>query len=218
MERRYRRRDAQEADDAPPPPKEVGAPTTPQAAAPAAPPARAAAGQERVPFPLQAQERILQISRRHWFFLWPRSIMLLIYALAPPIIIGVVLDWIGAYEDVVAQVFWIAAALWILFWGIQVFLNWYRYHNDMWVITNQRIVDVYRKHPPHKRIASADLVNIQDMTVERHGLFATALGFGDVVCQTAGAQGTFVLSGIPKPDEVQLLVDRERDRERMRRE
>jgi hypothetical protein len=44
------------------------------------------------------------------------------------------------------------------------------------------------------------------------------LNFGDVVCETAsgGGEREFRLSGIPRPQDVQLLVDRERDRERRR--
>jgi len=40
------------------------------------------------------------------------------------------------------------------------------------------------------------------------------LNYGDIVCETAADGGDFVLAGIPRPQGVQLLVDRERDRER----
>ncbi|MEX0750946.1 MAG: PH domain-containing protein, partial [Dehalococcoidia bacterium] len=66
-------------------------------------------------------------------------------------------------------------------------------------------------------LSTADLVNVQDMTVERSGLLQTTLNYGDIICQTASTSaGDFVLSGIPRPQEVQLLVDKERDRERTR--
>jgi hypothetical protein len=41
-------------------------------------------------------------------------------------------------------------------------------------------------------------------------------GFGDIVCKTAGSSDAFRLRGIPQPQDVQLLIDKERDRERMR--
>ena len=40
------------------------------------------------------------------------------------------------------------------------------------------------------------------------------MNYGDIVCQTAGTAGELGLTGIPHPDEVQLLVDRERTRGR----
>jgi hypothetical protein len=101
---------------------------------------------------------------------------------------------------------------------VRIFLNWYRYRHDLWVITNQRIVDSLKNHPFHHRLSTADLVNVQDMTVQRSGILQTTLNYGDILCQTAGGAGTgeFRLSGIPDPQQVQLLVDKERDRERTR--
>jgi hypothetical protein len=57
-------------------------------------------------------------------------------------------------------------------------------------------------------------VNIQDLSVNRHGILATSFDYGDINCQTAGGQEKFNLSGIPHPREVQALIDKERDRER----
>jgi len=57
------------------------------------------------------------------------------------------------------------------------------------------------------------------MRVERHGVTATVLGYSDLLCSTAGTEGgTFTINGVPQAEELQLLIDRERDRERMRRD
>jgi hypothetical protein len=97
-----------------------------------------------------------------------------------------------------------------------MFLNWYRYNNDIWVITNQRLVDSTKTNPFSLKTSTADLVNVQDMTVERSGIFRTMFNYGDIVCQTAADIQEFRMTSIPRPQEVQLLVDKERDRERMR--
>jgi len=169
----------------------------------------------KVPFPLQRSEQVLAIVRRHWWFLWPRTLLWAGIAIVAPVVAWWLLDLIGVFDDISA-IFWIALLLWVGFWGVRILLNWYQYYNDIWVITDQRIVDSRKPHPLRHTLASADLVNIQDMTVEKRGLFASLMNFGDVVCQTAAAKHLFVLSGIPQPAEVQLLVDAERDRERMR--
>jgi hypothetical protein len=93
---------------------------------------------------------------------------------------------------------------------------WYQYRHDVWVITNQRIVDVFKKHPFNLRVSSADLINVQDISVARNGILQTTLDFGDIVCQTSGADEAFRLSGLPNPRQTQALIDQERDRERMR--
>ena len=45
---------------------------------------------------------------------------------------------------------WIVAAIWVVFWGVRLFLNWYQYQYDIWIITNQRILDS-RKATTHWR-------------------------------------------------------------------
>jgi hypothetical protein len=169
--------------------------------------------EERLPFKLQDGEQVVQVCRRHWWFLWPRTILWVLFALVP---VGVVWWALGAtdLEDNVGGFFWIVTLLWLGFWAVRLFLNWYQYRRDIWVITNQRIVDSTQPTPFRHHMSTADLVNIQDMTIEKTGIFATMMNFGDVICQTAGAGGQFRISKVPAPDEVQHLVDKERDRER----
>jgi hypothetical protein len=173
-------------------------------------------GEVSVPFPLQASERVLLLCRRHWFYLWPRTVLLVGIALIPVALVEWGVTRIGSATSGAGGFASLLALLWILYWAFRAFMNWYAYHNDIWVVTNQRLVDVTKPTPWRKRLATADLVNIQDMTVEQRGIFATVLGFGDVVCQTAGRDIEFRLAGVPKPAEVQLFVDKERDRERGR--
>jgi hypothetical protein len=139
-----------------------------------------------------------------------------LFAIVPVIVVGIALGIADVYGGTTAQLYWIASVLYVGYWGIRMFLNWYRYNNDIWVITNQRIIDSTKTNPFSLKMSTADLVNIQDMTVERSGILRTLFNFGDVVCQTAADLQEFSVRGIPRPQDVQLLVDRERDRERTR--
>jgi hypothetical protein len=167
-------------------------------------------------FPLQENEQVLQICHKHWIYLWPRGIFYALLALVPVIALGVILDKTAGLGGTAGKVFWIAAAVYILYWAIRIFLNWYRYNNDIWVVTNQRIVDSTKTTPFNMKMSTADLVSVLDMTVERNGIFRTMFNYGDIVCQTAAEIQEFRMAGIPHPQEVQLLVDKERDRERTR--
>jgi hypothetical protein len=180
----------------------------------------AAAGvdqQAGLPFPLQDGEQVLVLRRRHWLYLWPNLLLKLLIMVVPPALIAWLLSETGAYEGVVANAFWIVAAAYLIFMGVRLFLTWYQYHHDIWVITNQRLIDSYKRHPFSLRLSTADLVNVQDMTVARNGLLQTAFDYGDIICQTAAdEQRDFHLTGVSNPREVQAIVDRERDRERQR--
>jgi hypothetical protein len=170
----------------------------------------------KLAFPLQSGEQILQISRRHWWFLWPKMIMKTVALLGPIIVLWFIFDIVGAYDGVGQQIFWLVSILWAIWWAIQIYFTWYQYHNDVWAITNQRIVDVFKRNPFNLRVSSADLVNVQDISIERVGIIPTTLDFGDIVCQTSGSRDVFRLAGLPDPRQTQALIDQERDRERMR--
>lgn len=172
--------------------------------------------QEKLPFALQQDEQVLVVARRHWMFLWPRTILWTLFAIAPVAVFWWLLFSVGDVEGTGATIFWGVAAIWLVFWAGRIFLNWYQYDNDLWVVTNQRIVDSLKPTPFSLKISTADLVNIQDMTVEKRGILQSMLDYGDVACQTAGDRKIFLIGGVPKPQDLQLLIDRERDRERMR--
>src|SRR5690606_33112858 len=103
------------------------------------------------------------------------------------------------------------AAMWAMFWAFRLYFTWYRYQNDMWIITNQRVVDSSRQHWFHHRMASTDLIDVEDIAIQREGVLATMFNFGSVQLQTAGVQANFVLSGIPKPSGVLGTIDGARD-------
>lgn len=163
------------------------------------------------PVTLQDRETVILATRRHWLFLWPRTLGMLLAGLVPAaaLVAGVaVVTGLGGMAGLVAGV---VAAAWLLFWLARAYFNWYRYHNDIWVVTNQRLIDSLKRHWFHHDLASTDLVDVEDISVERRGIFATALNFGDVRCQTAGVQANFILAGVPRPTEVLSTIDASRD-------
>jgi hypothetical protein len=165
-----------------------------------------------LPVPIQPGERVLLLRRRHWMYLWPSVVLNVVIAAIPTLAFVWLLDKIGLEGSVET----IIIAIYLLFFLTRLAFIWYRYHHDYWVVTNQRVIDIKRNHPLHMLVSTADLVNIQDMTIRRNGLLKTMLDYGDVVCQTAGTDNDFTIVGVKDPRAVQAIVDRERDRERMR--
>ena len=165
-----------------------------------------------LPFDLQEGENVLNFRRRHWWFLWPRTVLWTLFAVVPVIVIG----WLATRYDLgpTGPFLAVAIVIWLVIWAVRLFLNWYAYQHDIWVVTNQRLVDSIKPNPFALRVATADLVNVQDITISKTGILPTFLNFGDVICQTAGEGQQFLISGIPDPESVQHLIDRERDRER----
>ena len=194
----------------------VQPPQTPPPAAEPAPAAQPAPSpgieQPNLPLPIQPGERVLLLKKRHWLFLWPTVLLNLALGIIPTVAFIWLIDAIGV-EGAIANVI---IAIYLVFFLIRLILVWYKYTHDYWVVTNQRVIDIKRNNPLNMAISTADLVNIQDMTIRRNGILRTALDYGDVVCQTAGIDSDFTIAGVSDPRAVQALVDRERDRERMR--
>ena len=169
----------------------------------------------RFAFPIQQGETIIQVCRRHWIHLWPRIGLQVLLAIVPLVGVAILASAVDV-NGIAETILWILAGVHAVYRVLMAFLLWYRYHHDIWVITNQRIIDSYKAHPFNIRIATTDLVNVQDMYIERHGVLQTMLNYGDIVCQTASEVQAFRLPGIPDPMTVQALVDKERDRERLK--
>lgn len=165
----------------------------------------------RLPFALQADEVVLALVRRHWLYLSLRMAGVLLAGVGGTIL-ATVLVWVTVGFDGLPGL--VAAAVigvWVCYWAVRGYFTWYRYQNDLWVVTNQRLVDSLKRHWFHHRMASTDLVDVEDLRVERHGLLQTVFDFGDVQCQTAGVVQNFVLSGVPGPARILATVDAARD-------
>jgi hypothetical protein len=168
----------------------------------------------KLPFPLQETEKVLVMCRRHWIYLYPRLALQLLIAVLPVLALYLVLRWADALDGLAAKVAVVVSVVWLAVWAVKIILVKYRYDNDLWTITDQRIVDSYRSNPFSLKITSADLVDIVDTAMDRSGLFATMLNYGDIRCETAGERQDISLPAVPQPQEVHALIDRERDRER----
>jgi hypothetical protein len=164
-----------------------------------------------LPFELQNAEVVLVLARRHPVFLWSKLAGFALLAIVPAAAILVLMAATTGLGDTFGLIVIAMCVVWVLFWAVRAYFTWYRYNNDIWVVTNQRIIDSNKNHWFHHRMSSADLVNVEDLSIERSGLLATTFNFGNVRCQTSGTQLNFVLSGIPQPSKLLALIDSSRD-------
>ena len=160
-----------------------------------------------LPVQLQSGEEVIQVIRRH-----PASLLGRLALIAAVVIITLII-WLNRGQGTVSSLINIAFFL-VLIGGLLIgFMAWYRYRNDLWVITSQRLIDVTRSTPFNQQITTASLTNVQDISIRRKGVFNTMLNFGDVICQTASAAGkTFSLIGVAKPEQVLDAIDNARSK------
>lgn len=164
-----------------------------------------------LPFPLQPGEYVMALYHRHWVHLWPVLPLFVVLALAPPLGLLWLTRTQTALSPTTLTLLSVVALAWGLFWLFRAYLAYYRYQNDIWVLTNRRLIDSYKAHWFHHTMASTDLQNIQNISITREGVLQTWLDFGDVACETAGTRQVFLLAGIPRPSQVLAEVHMARE-------
>ncbi len=181
------------------------------AAAPSPTAVQPPAETEKLPFELQDGEQVIKVARRHWAFLTVHLARDALFGLGPIVVAALIINWTSGFDGTFGAWAIVAMVAWAVFWAIKAYFTWYQYQHDQWIITNQRLVDSRRANWFNHNMSSADLVNVQDMSIKREGIFPTIFRYGDLECQTAGTADNFVLSGIPEPADILAIVDRHRD-------
>jgi hypothetical protein len=87
-------------------------------------------------------------------------------------------------------------SLTVLGMQLYAFVNYYL---NVYIITDQRLVDISQESFFNRKISELHLHQIQDVNAQVKGVIATFLHFGDVDVQTAGEREDFIFATIPNP-------------------
>lgn len=164
-------------------------------------------------------EKIVKILRRDVFILF-KKILLFLFLLA--LFVGFIL--ISYYQDIEQQYYFplliLAASAYLLFVWLFFFFSFIDYYLDVWIITNERIINIEQKGFFSRTISEQRLFRVQDVTSETHGLLPTIFKYGNVHVQTAGEKGRFLFEEISDPNQVRDIIIKlaETDRQRVARE
>lgn len=153
------------------------------------------------------EEKIYLVTRRHWFFLARRIIIVLLFAALYAFFIHQGPEFLpGLFEGEWAVAVALFSKLFMLGLLFTVLIIWVLYYVNMQIVTNMRIVDVDQISLFSRTVSELNIKNLQDVTSESQGLFATLFGFGTVYIQTAGVQSRFEFEQVPHPEEIKKLL------------
>lgn len=152
----------------------------------------------------KAAEKIVLVVRRHPLTFLPK-ILLILLLLSVPLVFPIL--FLGGLEDL----FWgpvivITGSLYSLFVLALFFTQFVDYYLDVWVVTNERIIDIQQQGLFKRTVSEVDLDRVQDASSNLQGVFSTFFNYGDVEVQSAGAESKFSFKDIPKPHEVRTEV------------
>lgn len=102
---------------------------------------------------------------------------------------------------------------WYLFvfgYSLSKFMGWFF---NIYIVTDERVVDVDFVNILFRKISVAKIDEIQDVNITSSGAFETFFGYGNVFIQTAAEVSEFDFLAIPKPDQVGKIINQLIDQE-----
>jgi hypothetical protein len=155
----------------------------------------------------QKDEEIVLVLREHWFFL---VIKLFIWLLFTAILL-VAQNFIARsmpqlleepyvhYVDLIRNVY-------VMFLMLGLFTVITLYYLNVQIVTNERIVDIDQHSIFSRVVSELHLEKIEDVTSQTKGFLGTALRYGYVYIQTAGATERFTFENIANPELVSKVI------------
>lgn len=153
-------------------------------------------------------EKIIKIVRKDIFILFRKIIFFCLLFVLPLAFLSItLLNYPNLFDNQIAYPFiaLLGSAYYLFIW-LLFFFSFVDYYLDLWIITNERIIDIQQKGFFSRIIAEQRLYRIQDVTSEVHGFLPTVLKYGDVHIQTAGAKQRFLFHEVPHPEDVRNMI------------
>lgn len=163
-------------------------------------------------------EVVLSVIHRHWFDIATHFILIVLFAsliLGSLFILPAFSSGTGLLDD--PTFFLFLQNTFLLFLWMYSFLVWIDYYFDVWIVTNERVINIEQKGLFVRSVSELKFSRIQDVTSEVRGMIPTILNFGDVKVQTASEEDFFLFRQVPDPYHVKdIIMERlrtERDEE-----
>ncbi|HSR89381.1 MAG TPA: PH domain-containing protein [Candidatus Udaeobacter sp.] len=100
----------------------------------------------------------------------------------------------------------LAASVYFLSIFLFFYTNFVTFHLDVWIVTNDRLLDMEQKSLFDRVISELDLYQIQDATSEISGFFPSIFNYGNISLQTAGAIDRFTFKNVANPNKLRELI------------
>lgn len=179
-------------------------------------------GLDRWGFKIRFEEHGVITYRKHWAVLLreiflPSALFMSIVVLLGARLGGLTAGFNPTTFTLLALLALTGAGLWWLY----RYVDW---ANDIYQITSEQIVDVYKKPLAREERKVAPLENILGTEVDRKGIFGIVLNYGDVIANVGTSEFTF--DGVFDPITVQqdivhaqeAFLERRAERERKKRQ
>ncbi len=164
-------------------------------------------------------EKIEYLLRRHPVTFVPQ-ILLFILLMAVPFVVYFLINnlYPTVLDPMTSEILFPLAVLIASIYYLGLYLFFYsqfiEFYLDMWIVTNDRIVDVEQNGLFSRTISELDLYRVQDVTVDMNGFFPSIFKYGHVRVKTASQNLGIVFHNVPNPNEIREALIQLSDEDR----
>jgi hypothetical protein len=158
-------------------------------------------------------EKIILVLRQHPITQVKTLCVLLAVIFLIPLLFGSTgfIDLLPTRFLTALNIFWFALSFGLVF---RSFLIWFF---NVYIVTDERIIDVDFASMAYRNISSAKIENIEDITARTSGPFAAIFDYGTIFIQTAGEKTEFEFEHVPQPAKItklmnELILEEEREK------
>lgn len=152
----------------------------------------------------KSYEKVVYIARRHIFTFFIQILLFLVLGAMPfgiylmiksmfPTLLSV--PPVYALGVLLGSIYYLSVLLFF-------FTSFVDFYLDVWIVTNDRIIDIEQFGLFSRTISELELFRIQDITTNVHGIFPTIFKYGDVIVQTASSNTGIVFHNVPNPNKI----------------
>lgn len=159
-------------------------------------------------------EKVLHVVHRHWFNLLSHFFLLIITFI---VVFGGISFFLILFPEAADAggkkvLIFIQNSFFLFIW-LYGFMLWIDYYFDVWIITDERILNIEQKGLFIRNISEVHYSRIQDISTSVTGLIPTILNFGDLLLQTASEMERINFRQVSDPnglkDEIMRLAKRD---------
>ncbi len=165
---------------------------------------------ERVNFETkEKEEKVVLLLRRHAITNVRWILAAILMGMAPFAVSSFLkFDFVPAGFRLIGVLAWY---LIIFAYSLENFINWFF---NVYIVTDERIVDIDFLNLIYKEVSDANIDKIQDVTYKMGGVARTMFNYGDVLIQTASEVPNFEFMAVPSPDKIAKILQDLRIEER----
>jgi len=150
----------------------------------------------------EEEEVVVLFLRQHFIVNLPWIAITILLLIAPTVIFPKLFSALSIHFPFPPGYYFIGTIFWYVAtfgFALASFIGWFF---NIYIVTNERVVDIDFFYLLYKKFSEAELLKIQDISYTSGGILAAIFNFGNVTVQTAGESPNLEFDSVPFPEKV----------------